>query len=91
MAVKSFFESLFLTSFRFGEDLQRLLRSDSVGYITEVDQINNLLWCHVCYDTPYRLAERLCPQIPDGVYNSTKSEMDNTLLWSDPAELRVVH
>lgn len=83
-------KTFFLALLRFGKDLEGLLGGERISDISEVDQINNLLRRHVCNNSPDWLAERLCPQVPDGVYNGTESEMDDALLGANPAELRVV-
>jgi hypothetical protein len=49
-----------------------------------------LLGCHVGDDAPDGLSERFGPEIPDGVYDGSERQVDDALLGTDPAELRVV-
>lgn len=90
MGVKSLFQTLLFARLALGQDFQRLGRGDSISDVTEIDQVDDLLWAHVSDNPPDRLSERFCPKIPDSVDNSTKSEVDDTLLGADPAQLRVV-
>jgi hypothetical protein len=67
-----------------------LLGSDSIGDVTEVNAADELLRAHVSDDAPDGLIEGLGPEIPHSVDDGTESEVDDTLLGTDPSELAVV-
>lgn len=87
LGVEGLLQTLLLALLSLGEDLEGLLGSDSVGNVAEVNQIDNLLGCHICDDAPDGLSERLGPQVPDGVDDGPECQVDDALLGADPAEL----
>src|SRR4028119_609270 len=71
------------------EDLESLLRGDCIGEVTEVDGPDELLGAHVRDQLPDRLARLLGAEVPDGIDDGTRGEVDGTLVRSDPAQLAV--
>lgn len=81
--------SLLLTTLNLLKQLNRLFGGNSVGDIAEINAANKLLRAHIGNNTPHRLTQRLSPEVPQSIDNSTQSEVDNTLLGTDPAQLAV--
>ena len=88
--VKSLFETLGLGRLLLLKHSDSLLGGDSIGDVTEVNAADELLRAHVSDDAPDGLVEGLGPEIPDSVDDGTESQVDDTLLGTDPSELTVV-
>ena len=72
---------------RCAQQVDGFLRRDRVGDVAEVDGGNDLLGGEVGEQAPDGHAPRLCPEIPDGVHDRRRREVDDALLGSEPAEL----
>ena len=71
------------------EQPDRLLRCQRVGHVAEVDARHELFWSHVDQQSPQRLALGLRVQIPHGVDDGRRRQVDDAFLRTDPAELTV--
>jgi hypothetical protein len=71
------------------EELQRLLGRDRIGEIPEVDDADEFLRAHVRNQLPDRFAGFLGPEVPDGIDDRTRGEVDGALVRPDPAQLAV--
>jgi hypothetical protein len=83
-------EAVCFAGLGFCEDFEGFCRGEGVGDVPEVDEVDDLLGRHVCYDSPDGPAEGFGPEVPDGIDDSAEGEVDDSLFGSDPAELRVV-
>jgi hypothetical protein len=90
LGVEGFLQALLLALLRFGENIERLLRRQRVRDVSEINQVYDLRRCHVSDDAPDGFPECFGPQVPDRVHDGAQREVDDTLLWADPAQLRVV-
>src|SRR5215218_1293845 len=78
-----------LRPFVFAQDLERLLACDRVGYVAEVHAGDDLLGAHVREELPEGLALALGVEVPYGVDDRGRREVDHTFLRPDPPELAV--
>jgi hypothetical protein len=90
LGVERFLQALLLALLGLCEDLKSLLRRQGVRDVSEIDQVYDLSGRHVGDNAPDGFPERLGPQVPDGVHDGAQSEVDDALLRTDPAQLRVV-
>ena len=73
----------------FAQDSQRFVGCQRVGDVLEVDAGDDLLGRHIGQQLPQRLALDLGVEIPDGVDQGGRGQVDNALFRAEPAELRV--
>src|SRR5450755_3525491 len=71
------------------QQVERIIRSQDITDIAEIDTGDNLLWLHIGKQLPQRLPLDFGPQIPDRVHHSSGRQVDNTLLRPDPAQLAI--
>src|SRR5207244_12312469 len=71
------------------QQLERIVPRERVVDVAEVDARDELLRCHVGEELPERLALELRVEVPDGVDERRRGEVDDALLGAEPAELRV--
>jgi hypothetical protein len=71
------------------EDIDRLVRTERVGDVAEVDARHELLRRHVGQQLPERPALGLRVEIPHGVDDRGKRQVDDPLLRSKPSKLRI--
>ncbi len=69
--------------------LECLLRGKHIVDVPEVDAADELLGREIGKEPPKRLAFGLRPEIPDGVDDRRRREMNHTLLRAEPSELAV--
>ena len=67
----------------------RFLRCEDVVDVPEVDGRHELLGREIREQPPERLALELGPEVPNGVDDGARRQMDRALLGSDPSQLRV--
>ena len=70
-------------------DLECLLRGKHIVDVPEVDAADELLRREIDEEPPKRFAFGLRPEIPDGVDDRRRREMNHALLGAKPAELAV--
>src|SRR5215211_8848805 len=71
------------------QHLESFLACDRVGNVAEVYARDELFGAHVREELPERFVFGLRIEVPDGIDDGGRSEVDNTLLRSDPPELAV--
>ena len=69
------------------QDVERVVASERVGEIAEVDACDELLGRHVGDEFPHRLALDFGVKIPDRIYDRRRREMNRAFLRTDPPEL----
>lgn len=89
LASLSLLNTVLLATLDLLEHGQRLLGGNSIRDVAEVNAAYELLGGHVRNNAPDRLAQGLGPQIPEAVDDGTQSQVDDTLLGADPAQLAV--
>lgn len=89
LALLRLLDTVLLAGLDLLEEGNGLLGCDGIGDVAEVNAADELLGSHVRDDAPDRLVQGLGPEIPEGVDDGTKSQVDDTLLGSDPAQLAV--
>ena len=65
------------------------LGRQGVGDVAEVDEGDDLARRHLASELPHRLAGPLRDEVPDGVDDGRRREVDDALLRPDPAQLAV--
>ena len=67
----------------------RLVGSERVGDVAEIDGGYQLRRRHVGEQLPQRLAFGFRVQIPDGIHDGSQRQMDDALLGAEPSQLRI--
>ena len=71
------------------QQVQRIVRREDVGDITEIDAGDKLFGRHIAEQLPQRLALDFGPQIPDRVDHCRGRHVNDALLRPDPAQLAI--
>ena len=73
------------------QQVERQRRRQGIGDVTEIDSRYDLLGRHVGEIKPKRLAGALGQQVPDGVDDGGRGEMNDALFRAQPPILAVAH
>ena len=66
------------------------LIKDIFSYLREINEADNLFWCHVHQHLPHRLVLQPGPEVPQAVDDGRHRHGDHTLLRPEPPELALV-